>query len=230
MAQTARVLVVDDDENVRNLVRAYLEKEDFAVDLAADGLSALEVIERTGPDVIVLDLMIPGVDGLEVARQASVRKPAPAVLMLTAKTEESDILVGFGAGADDYLTKPFSPKVLVARVKALLRRSQGAADETARRYDNLEIRPMSRETILGGRPLELTQTEFDILLTLSQHPGWVYTRDQLLEQVWGYEPGTDSRVVDVHVANLRRKLGEDATDARYVQTVRGVGYKFMGKA
>jgi len=222
-----RILVVDDDDNVRFLVSAYLEREGYLVAWAADGAEALRQFAAFQPDVLVLDLMLPGIGGLEVAKKLRASREVP-ILMLTARGEEEDVLAGFEAGADDYLTKPFSPKVLVARVEAILRRV-GVTSEDGDGpivHDGLVLDGRSREVTVDGRHVELTTLEFDLLQVLAEHPGWVYSREQLLERVWGYEYLGDSRVVDVHVANLRKKIGDDSSSPRFIATVRGVGYKF----
>jgi two-component system alkaline phosphatase synthesis response regulator PhoP len=222
-----RILVVDDDDNVRRLVAAYLEREGYEMLEASDGEAALRDLARLSPDMVILDVMLPGLDGFEVARSMKARRDLP-ILMLTARGEEADVLCGFDTGVDDYLTKPFSPKVLVARVRAILRRSgleREASDQVA--VQDLVVDLKAREVRVAGRSVELTGTEFDLLRTLAAHPGWVYSREELLEQVWGYSFLGDSRVVDVHIANLRRKLEEDPANPRYVRTVRGAGYKLQ---
>jgi DNA-binding response OmpR family regulator len=229
------VLVVDDEPNLVDLVRSYLEREGYAVLSAADGPAALDLARTAQPDLVVLDLMLPGLDGVEVCRR--LRRFSDAyVVMLTARAEEVDKLVGLAVGADDYLTKPFSPRELVARVKAMLRRPRGggagaAAPEApaARRYGDLVIDEARHEVTVRGAPVALTAREFALLGALAAHPGRVFTRDQLLERVWGTEY-YDDHVVDVHVANLRRKLDDDPARPRYVETVRGVGYRFGGRA
>ena len=223
-----RVLVVDDDENVRRLVVAYLAREGYDVAEAADGNAAMREAERSLPDLVVLDLMLPGMGGLQVSRKIKAVRDLP-ILMLTARGEEDDVLRGFQAGADDYLTKPFSPKVLVARVQAILRRTGLEADrpEGALEAGGLSLDPKSREVRVDGQAVELTAIEFDLLRVLVEHEGWVYSREQLLEHVWGYDYLGDSRVVDVHVANLRKKISDEPSEPRFIRTVRGVGYKFQ---
>jgi two-component system alkaline phosphatase synthesis response regulator PhoP len=224
-----KILVVDDDESLRRLVAAYLESEGYEVKEAADGPSALTGVEAEDPQLVVLDLMLPGMSGLEVARRIRIERATP-ILMLTARGSEEDMLQGFEAGADDYLVKPFSPKVLVARVKAVLRRSGAETQEEVGgpfMQGGLSIDPKAREVRLEGREIELTSTEFELLRVLSEHPGWVYTREELLEAVWGYSYLGDSRLVDVHIANLRKKIGDDPSEPHFVRTVRGVGYKFQ---
>lgn len=222
-----QILVVEDDENLRRLIAAYLEKEGFVVSQAADGRAALAQLRENLPDLIVLDLMLPGLSGIHVARQVRERGDTP-VLMLTARGDEEDILEGFEVGADDYVVKPFSPKVLVARVRAILRRvgtEARGSDAEAVNVGDLSIDLRAREVRVDGREVELTTTEFDLLRVLADHPGWVYSREELLEAVWGYSYLGDSRLVDVHVANLRRKIGDDPQNPRFIHTVRGAGYK-----
>jgi DNA-binding response OmpR family regulator len=228
MAASIRILVVDDDDNVRRLVAAYLEREGYVVAQAADGNAAIRSVESAAPDLLILDLMLPGPGGLQVARRLKDSVGVP-VIMLTARGEEDDVLRGFEAGADDYLVKPFSPKVLVARVRAVLRRAGlGSDDDDAPLVRGpLVMDERSRMVTVDGTPVELTAIEFDLLRALADHPGWVYSREQLLERVWGYDHLGDSRVVDVHVANLRKKIGDDSSQPRFIRTVRGVGYKFQ---
>jgi two-component system alkaline phosphatase synthesis response regulator PhoP len=223
------ILVVDDDENLRRLVAAYLESEGYEVEQAADAEAAFQRVEKHEPDLILLDLMLPGLSGLEVARRLRTKRPVP-ILMLTARGSEDDMLQGFAAGADDYLVKPFSPKVLVARVRAILRRSGAGLqeeEEKALTVGSISIDRRTREVRVEGREVELTTTEFDLLRVLAEHPGWVYSREELLESVWGYNYLGDSRLVDVHIANLRKKIGDDPADPQFVRTVRGVGYKLQ---
>jgi DNA-binding response OmpR family regulator len=212
------------------IVTSYLEREGFEVLAAYDGTKAVELARSERPDVIVLDLMLPGLDGIEACRQ--IRGFSDAyIVMLTAKAEDTDKIVGLSTGADDYLTKPFSPGELVARIRAMLRRPRGgtrAEHDAPRRFGKLEIDPRAREARVDGRPVELTRLEFDLLETLSAEPGVALSRTQLLDHVWGSEWFGDDHVVDVHVANLRRKLGDDPNAARYVRTVRGIGYR-MGE-
>lgn len=225
-----RILVVDDETTVRQTVVAYLEREGYTVYAAADGVSALEAFRAHGPDLIVLDIMLPGLDGLEVLRQ--VRQTSDVyVLLLTARADETDKIVGLTVGADDYLTKPFSPRELVARIKAILRRGRGAvpADHTLA-VGSLRIDPDSRQVWKAGQPVELTTTEFDILHALARHVGRVLSREQLIEQVWGYDYYGDERVVDVHIGRLRKKLDDDAGKPETIVTVRGVGYRLEAGA
>jgi len=223
------VLVVDDEPRLAALVRAYLEREGFAVVTAADGPTALDLARAHRPDLVVLDVMLPGLDGIEVCRR--LRQFSDAyVLMLTARAEEIDKIVGLSVGADDYLTKPFSPRELVARVKALLRRPRAfgpteAALSPPRRFGDLVLDEERHELRHRGAALALTAREFALLATLASQPGRVFTRAQLLARVWGDEL-YDAHVVDVHVANLRKKIEDDPAHPRYVETVRGVGYRF----
>jgi len=224
-----RILVVDDDENLRRLIAAYLESEGYEVKEAADGHSALTSVEAEEPQLVVLDLMLPGINGLDVARRIRAKRTTP-ILMLTARGSEDDVLQGFAAGADDYLVKPFSPKVLVARVKAVLRRSGAEIEDEAGgllSLGGISLDSKAREVRVEGREIELTSTEFELLRVLAEHPGWVYSREDLLESVWGYSYLGDSRLVDVHIANLRKKIGDDPADPQFIRTVRGVGYKFQ---
>jgi DNA-binding response OmpR family regulator len=213
-----RILMVDDERPLVELVRGYLEREGWAVLTAYDGPEALEAVRRERPDVVVLDVMLPGLDGVEVCRQLRTFSDA-YVLMLTARSEEVDKLIGLAVGADDYLTKPFSPRELVARVKALLRRSRIPSAAPG-----LAVDVVRRTVRVDDRSVELTRTEFDILALLVREAGAVIDRPRLLASVWG--PGySDDHLVDVHVANLRRKLGDDPERPRFVETVRGVGYR-----
>ncbi len=220
-----RVLVVEDEQPIVQVIVGYLEREGFEVVVAGDGESALDAVREHRPDVVVLDLMLPGIDGLEVCRRMRTFSDA-YVIMLTARTEDVDRIVGLSVGADDYLGKPFSPHELVARVRAMLRRPRARAADVSpvRTFASLEIDPAAREASLDGAPLELTRTEFDLLDVLSEHPRHVMSREQLFELVWGGQWFGDDHVVDVHIANLRRKLGDDARAQRYLRTVRGVGY------
>jgi DNA-binding response OmpR family regulator len=222
-----RALVVDDEKPLVTIVTSYLEREGFEVLAAHDGERAVELARSERPDVIVLDLMLPGIDGLEACRQ--IRGFSDGyILMLTAKAEEADKIAGLSTGADDYLTKPFSPGELVARVRAMMRRprsEQAQAGDAERRFGALEIDPKAREVRLDGRPVELTRLEFDLLDALSAEPRVAFSRSQLLQHVWGPTWFGDDHVVDVHIANLRRKLGDDPASPLYVRTVRGVGYR-----
>ena len=230
------ILVVDDETALVELVQSYLEREQYEVLTAADGSAALDLARTSQPDLVVLDVMLPILDGLEVCRQ--LRQFSDAyVIMLTARAEEIDKILGLTVGADDYLTKPFSPRELVARIKALLRRPRQTAttphtrseplDETPapQHWDNLTIDEAQHEVTLHGQPVDLTAREFALLLALARHPGRVFTRTQLLERVWG-DAYYDDHVVDVHIGNLRKKLEADPAHPQYLETVRGVGYRF----
>jgi two-component system, OmpR family, alkaline phosphatase synthesis response regulator PhoP len=218
------ILVVDDERNIVELVRLYLEKEGFAVVAAADGEQALVQYERTDPALVVLDLMLPKLDGFEVCRELRRRGDVP-ILMLTARSEDVDAIVGLELGADDYVTKPFNPRALVARVKAILRRTDATA-KGGRTVEvgNLRIDPRRREAMVGERRLELRAREFDLLAALARDPGVVLTRDALLEDVWGTDFPGETRTVDVHVAEVRKKLGDDGPQ---VETIRGLGYRLV---
>jgi DNA-binding response OmpR family regulator len=218
--ESRTVVVVEDEQIIASAVAARLRKEGFRVEIAFDGPSGVELCERVQPDLVVLDLMLPGFDGLEVCRRIQRDRPVP-VIMLTARDSETDLLVGLAVGADDYLTKPFSPRELVARVHALLRRVDRApqAAETVITIGEVTLEPATRRVRRSGRPVHLTPTEFDLLHRLAQRPGVVHSREQLLVQVWGYRNGTGGRTVDSHIGALRRKLG-----AGILRTVHGVGY------
>ncbi len=228
MSETVKVVVVDDEAPLTDLVTRYLEREGYEVHAAYDGNEALEVIARVDPDVVVLDLMLPGIDGLEVARR--IRGHAdPYIVMLTARSDEVDRIVGLRVGADDYVTKPFSPNELVARIQAMLRRPRRLEAElgSARRFGELAIEPAAREVAVTGEPVELTRLEFDLLDTLSSEPRVVFSKEQLLDRVWGSAAYRDEHVVAVHIGNLRRKLGDTGDPPRYIRTVRGVGYRMV---
>lgn len=222
------ILIVDDERKIRQLVRAYLEKDGFDVIEASTGPEALEKAKDHRPDLIVLDVMLPELDGIEVLREIRTFSDV-YVVMLTAKSEEVDKLIGLSVGADDYLSKPFSPRELLARVKAVLRRDRGTPkqDTGALRFDGLVVDEDRREVTRENSPIELTALEFDLLAALAAEPGRVFSRRQLLERVWGWDFFGDERVVDVHIRNLRKALGDDATHPSVIGTVRGVGYKFL---
>ena len=223
-----RALVVEDDRTVSDVVSRYLERDGFTVEVVADGRTALAAIDREEPDIVVLDIMLPGIDGLEVCRRLRATRPTP-IIMLTALGEESDRIIGLEMGADDYLAKPFSPRELVARVNAVLRRARapltGADDGAPIVAGSLRIDVRSHEVHRDGRLLALTAREFDLLAHLARHPRQVFTREELLEQVWGYTFG-DKSTVTVHVRRLREKVELDPARPAHVVTVWGVGYRF----
>ena len=224
------LLVVDDERSLVELLRNYLEAEGYTVLVAYDGSSALDIARAAQPDLVVLDVMLPGRDGIEVCRE--LRRFSDAyVLMLTSKSQEVDKLIGLSVGADDYLTKPFSPRELVARVKAMLRRPRTLATLNTEpdvppplRVGDLVVDLARHEVLRRGEPIHLTPREFDLLAVLAAHPGMVFTRNQLLHRIWGDEY-FDTRVVDVHIASVRKKLEDDPAHPRYIETVRGVGYR-----
>ena len=222
-----RILVVDDEEDILELVRFNLAREGYEVLCAMSGEEALEEARKKLPDLVVLDLMLPGIDGLEVAgalKRDTGTKDIP-IIMLTAKGEEADVVTGLELGADDYVTKPFSPRILVARVKAVLRRKTKETPEEGSmvRIHDLVIHPGRREVTVGGKPVQLTYTEFAILNYLSRRPGWVFTRYQIVNAVRGDDYPVTDRSVDVQIVGLRKKLG---SESQYIETVRGVGYRF----
>lgn len=225
----ASILAVDDDVNICELVRLYLEKDGFSVTCAHDGEAALQRFKSGKFDLIVLDLMLPGLDGMDVCREIR-RTSAVPIIMLTAKGETLDKILGLELGADDYIVKPFEPKELVARVKAVLRRTQGTPGEEERTvsYPGLTISLENYEMTVGDTPLSVPPKELELLYHLASHPNRVYTREQLLEEVWGFDYFGDSRTVDVHVKRLREKL-EGAESGWQLKTVWGVGYKFEVK-
>jgi len=225
MAKT--ILVVDDEERLRSLLRVYLTQEGFHVLVAANGREALRVADQEKPDLIILDLMMPEVDGYEFMRLYRERKHQVPVIMLTAKVEEADAVLGLEIGADDYVTKPFSPRLLVARVRAVLRRTgMSAPPAEVLRVADIVLDRGTRQVSVGERPVDLTPSEFDLLATLMSAPGRVFTRADLLDQVQGtYYEGYE-RSIDVHVRNLRAKIEPDSHYPRYVETVYGVGYRF----
>jgi two-component system phosphate regulon response regulator PhoB len=221
------ILVVDDEADIRELVRHHLEREGFVATCVATGEEVLAAARRRRPDLIVLDLLLPGVDGLDVCRRlkADAGLESIPIVMLTAKGEEADIVAGLELGADDYVTKPFSPRVLMARVRAVLRRKSRepvAEDEPINVHD-LVIHPGRHEVLADGEPIELTFTQFKLLHLLARRPGWVFTRDQIIDAVRGTGYPVTDRSVDFHIAKLREKLGGRAD---YIETVRGVGYRF----
>jgi DNA-binding response OmpR family regulator len=225
-----RVLIVDDEPHIRAVLRGYLEADGFAVSEAADGEAAVRRLRDDAPDLVLLDVMMPGIDGLEVLRQMRAFSDV-YVILVTARAEEVDKLVGLGVGADDYVTKPFSPREVTARVKAVLRRGRGGRDAggSVLRFEGLTVDQDGREVRVDDSPVTLSALEFDVLAALADAPGRVFSRRQLLERVWGYDFFGDERVVDVHIRSLRARLGDDAANPRLIATVRGVGYKFVGR-
>ena len=220
------ILLVDDEPNIVQLARMYLEREGFRVQAVGDGQAALQAVERHKPALMVLDLMLPVLDGMEVCRRLRLQESPLPILMLTARDEDVDKILGLELGADDYMTKPFNPRELVARVKAILRRgerSQSGASGVFHLGD-LVIDPARREVTVNGQPVDLRTQEFDLLIVFAEHKGLVLTREQLLEKAWGYEYYGLSRTVDVHVGHLRRKL---ASSTARIETITGVGYKLV---
>jgi len=235
MSKQQNILVVDDERTIREVVRRYLELEGFNVIEADTGPLALDILNHESPDLVVLDIMLPGIDGLAITRKlrnqveyAAVTNSEIPIIFLTARTEEIDRITGFEAGGDDYIVKPFSPRELVARVKAVLRRSASAESnaEMPVKLQHLEIDPRSRTVIVEGNNITLTAKEFDLLWFLARHPKQVFSRSQLLDNVWGYEFYGDESTVTVHVRRLREKIEPDAAKPTYIQTVWGIGYKF----
>ena len=219
-----KILVIDDEQSILKLVSAYLRPEGYEVYTASDGTSGLKAARAYKPDVVVLDIMLPGMDGIELLSQLR-RESDVYVIMLTAKAEETDKIVGLSVGADDYVTKPFSPRELVARIKAALRRQYGGSSPRDRNvlvFRHVRIDTGSRQVWVDDREIELTAIEFDLLKTLAEHHGMVLSREQLLEKVWGHDFFGEIRVVDVHLGHIRGKLGGEG----YIVTVRGVGYRF----
>lgn len=221
-----KILVVDDEPSILDLVTAYLEQEGFGYRTAQDGPTGLALARSYDPDLIVLDIMLPGMDGIELLRQLR-QESDVYVIMLTAKGEETDKIVGLSVGADDYLTKPFSPRELIARIKAALRRirqQSGPDQASVLSFAGLRIDKEGRKVWVDDEPVDLTATEFDLLLALAEHQGMVLSRDQLLKKIWGHDYYGEIRVVDVHIGHIRQKIGEE-----YIATVRGVGYRFEGQ-
>lgn len=223
-AQT--ILLVDDEPSILQLSRMYLEREGFEIQSAQDGLQALQAVERLKPALLVLDVMLPGLDGFEVCRRLRAANNPLPIIMLTARDEDIDKILGLELGADDYLTKPFNPRELVARVKAILRRAEknGTPDSAPLRLADLLIDPARREVSVGGQPVELRTQEFELLYLLAQNRGLVFSREKLLEKAWGFDFYGQTRTVDVHIAQLRRKIA--ASQVR-IETVTGVGYKLV---
>ncbi len=220
------ILLVDDEPSIVKLARMYLERDGFRIEAVGDGEAALEAAARLQPALIVLDLMLPKLDGFEVCRRLRAGNDPAAVLMLTARDEDIDKIIGLELGADDYLTKPFNPRELVARVRAILRRTEGGMhpEGTPLRLGDLTVDPARREVHAGGRGLELRTQEFEVLLTLVRQPGRVFSREQLLQQAWGFDFYGQTRTVDVHIAHLRKRLAGSSVQ---IETVTGVGYKLV---
>src|SRR5436305_145297 len=223
------VLVVDDEPTIAEVVARYLDRAGYRTEVAGNGLKALEVAASHRPDLVVLDLMLPGLDGLEVMRRLrEQRGERIAVILLTAKGEESDRLIGLRRGADDYVVKPFSPAELVARVDAVLRRSDpGPASQAPLELSDMTIDPGARQVFARGEEVQLTQREFDVLLFLARHPGQAFSRNQLMDAVWQYSFYTDTSTVTVHIRRLRSKIEADPARPLHIQTVWGVGYRFQ---
>lgn len=223
------ILLVDDEPNIIELAQLYLEREGYRTVSAADGQAALDAVDKHRPDLIVLDIMLPEIDGLEVCRKLRGKKDPVAILMLTARDEDIDKILGLELGADDYLTKPFNPRELVSRVKAILRRS-GQTDpaelETILKVADLTVDPLRREVKVGEIQIEVRTQEFDLLHTLAQHAGIVLSRDQLLNLAWGYDYFGNTRTVDVHIGHLRKKLENSAVK---IETITGIGYKLVSE-
>jgi two-component system alkaline phosphatase synthesis response regulator PhoP len=222
------VLLVDDEPSIIQLARMYLERENFRIEAAVDGEQALEAVKRLNPSLMILDLMLPKMDGFEVCRHLRAQNNQVPIIMLTARDEDIDKIIGLELGADDYLTKPFNPRELVARVKAILRRLERGSqpDEAPIQLGDLVVDAVQREVQIGSRSLELRTQEFELLLILAGHPGRVFTREQLLQQAWGFDFYGQTRTVDVHIAHLRNKLGSSMVK---IETVTGVGYKLVSK-
>ncbi len=226
-----RILIVDDEPQIVEVLKLYLSREGFRVSTAGDGEAGLKAFAAQSPDLVLLDLMLPKVNGMEVFKRLRSDRAVP-VIMLTARGDELDRVLGLELGADDYIVKPFSPREVVARVKNVLRRAQPSLDGTEKpvTFDNLRIDPNTRTVIVGERRVELTGKEFDLLFFLGRHPGQVFTRAQLLDKVWGYEFYGDASTVTVHIRRLREKIEENPAEPRYLATVWGVGYKFEKEA
>jgi DNA-binding response OmpR family regulator len=222
-----RILAVEDDERIRSAVKLALEDEGWIVDEAESGEQAIELFQRSAPDVVLIDIMLPGIDGFELCRTLRRTSDVP-VVMVTARNDTHDIVAGLEAGADDYLTKPFAPKELSARIRALLRRIRPSAPGHARLvFGDLELIPDEGKVLREGREVHLTKTEFRLLCELAESPGKVLSREALLDKVWGYDYFGDGRLVDVHVRRLRTKVEHDPANPRHVVTVRGLGYRLQ---
>ena len=225
-----RILVVDDDPTVTEVVERYLLREGYVVAVAKDGEESLRLVRAWGPDLVVLDLMLPGLDGLEVCRRLRSVDQLP-IIMLTARGEETDRVVGLELGADDYVVKPFSPRELVARVRSVLRRAAAGPDQTGGgvlRFGHLAINPRTRGATVAGREIQLTAREFDLLLFLASRPGQVFSRSHIMDRVWDYTYAGDSSTVTVHIRRIREKIEANPMRPEFIKTVWGVGYKFDG--
>lgn len=225
---TPRVLVVEDEKNVAEVVERYLVREGFETHSAHDGTTALDMITANGADLVILDIMLPQLDGLTVARKLRESGDNTPIIMLTARGQESDIVLGLGLGADDYMAKPFSPAELVARVHAVLRRTEGVASASGppMTIGDIHISPQKRSVALAGTPVTLTQKEFDLLLFMARNPGTVFSREELLERVWGYDVPGDTSTVTVHIRRVRSKVENDPERPLHIKTVWGAGYRF----
>ena len=227
VAVGTRILAVEDDERIRSAVKLALEDEGWTVDEAGSGEEAIELFSRVTPDVVLIDIMLPGIDGFELCRTLRRTSDVP-IVMVTARNDTHDVVAGLEAGADDYLTKPFAPKELSARIRALLRRIRPISTGHAKlAFGNLEIVPEEGKVLRDGTELHLTKTEFRLLCELAQNPGRVFSRESLLDKVWGYDYFGDGRLVDVHVRRLRAKVEADPANPRHVVTVRGLGYRLQ---
>lgn len=225
-----KILIVDDEDHIRELLKFNLEKNGYIVYMANDGLNGLKLVREKQVDLILLDLMLPGMDGFEVCkeiRRDNIISNVP-IIMLTAKSEEIDKILGLELGADDYITKPFSIRELSARIKALLRRSNVKYDNEILRFGNITLNLQTREVLKHGKKLDFTLKEFEVLKLLIQNKGKILTREILLDKIWGYEYVGETRTVDVHIRHIRKKIEEDDKKPIYIQTIRGVGYKFIG--
>jgi DNA-binding response OmpR family regulator len=232
MTHTRHILIVEDDRKTVELIRLYLERERYGVLTAVDGRSALDLVRTHPPDLVVLDLMLPRLSGLELCRQLRQQSSTLPIIMLTAKSTEEDILLGLDLGADDYITKPFSPRELVARIRTVLRRAgdQNGVNHQILQFGDLVIDPVRHEVTWCGKPLMLTPKEFKLLETMGREPGRAFTRMELVQRVFGYDYEGLERTVDAHIMNLRKKIEPDQNQLRFIQTVYGIGYRFTGES
>lgn len=224
-----QILIVDDEPALRAMLRKYLTAEGFLIGEVGNGIDAISSLQNSPPDLVILDVGLPGMDGFEVLRQVRTFSDVP-VIMLTARADEIDRVVGLSVGADDYVAKPFSPRELVARINAVLRRTRtsGQFQSDAMEFEGLSIDPRSREARADGTLVELTALEFNLLIALAENPNRVLSRQQLLDRVWGWDHFGGDRVVDVHIGGVRRAIRDDASNPRFIDTIRGAGYKFIG--